>query len=201
MAIVKRSIDIFCAISGLVVCLPILLVVACWVKIDSQGSVFFKQVRVGKNGSLFKIIKFRSMVVKQDSAIKVTAGNDPRITKAGKFLRRYKIDELPQLWNVLVGQMSMVGPRPEVPEYMAKYPEKDRKLILSVKPGITDLASLRFYDEEKILQRYQDPLQAYFTKVLPKKLSYNRFYIKHQSVAFDLYLMLLTLGAIAGYRK
>ena len=131
------------------------------------------------------------MQVRVHDGLQVTAKNDARITKSGKYIRQYKIDELPQLWNVLKGQMSIVGPRPEVPDYMARYPEKDRQLILSVKPGITDLASLKFYDEEKILAACADPLEGYFKKVLPKKLRYSRFYIKRSSILLDFYLIIL----------
>jgi lipopolysaccharide/colanic/teichoic acid biosynthesis glycosyltransferase len=196
VSVIKRGIDIIGAAFGLVILLPALICIAIWIICDNPGPIFFIQKRMGRNGKIFNMIKFRSMVVKQHTNLKVTASNDSRITKAGAWLRRTKIDELPQLWNVLAGDMSLVGPRPEIPEYMEYYPEKDKALVLSVQPGMTDLASLRFCHEEEILAQYDDTLKAYCNKVLPKKLTYIRFYITHQSIGFDIQLIWETIAAI-----
>ena len=194
----KRVMDIVCALLGLMVTAPLWVIIFLWIKCTSPGPVFFIHTRVGRHGRLFGMLKFRSMVVTQKvvGQLQITSKNDPRITRVGAFLRHYKLDELPQLWNVLVGQMSLVGPRPEVPQYMARYTQKDRDMMLSVKPGITDLASIRFRHEETILAQYNDPLQAYFDHVLPKKLRYMRFYITHASLGYDIRLIFDTLRIV-----
>lgn len=194
---IKRVMDIICASLGLVLTLPLWIIIAVWIVMDNPGPVFFIHRRVGKHGKEFGMVKFRSMVVNQMSgALQVTAKDDARITRAGAFLRHYKLDELPQFWNVLLGDMSMVGPRPEAPVYMKHYTPEDRTLILSVKPGITDLASLKFRHEETLLAGSNDPLKAYIEKILPKKLRYTRFYITHASIGYDIKLLLETFKTV-----
>ncbi len=195
--IAKRIFDLFFVIPGLIVLSPVLLIIALIIKTKDGGHVLFKQVRVGKNGKLFKVLKFRTMVVNAESlGEKVTTGNDPRITTIGSLLRKYKLDELPQLINVLKGEMSLVGPRPEVPEYVEFYPEETRKIVLSVPPGITDKASIEFVNENELLTNSSDPVQDYRDKVLPIKLSYYTEYVKERTLLLDLSLILKTVVAI-----
>lgn len=193
----KRIVDITASLAGLIVMAPLLLVLTLWIKLDSPGPVFFRQVRVGKGGQLFRIFKFRTMTVNQSpDAAQITVGGDARITQAGAFLRRTKLDELPQLFNVLKGEMSLVGPRPEVPKYVEYYSPENRRVVLSVRPGITDLASIAFRHENDILAKEPDPERAYIHKILPRKLRYCRFYVQKQSLAYDLQLILQTLKAV-----
>ena len=167
----KRAIDIAVSAIGLVILLPFLPVVALWIKLDSPGPVFFKQERVGKNFRPFLIYKFRTMIVDaQRKGSLITSGDDPRITRAGHFLRKMKIDELPQLINVFKGEMSFVGPRPEVREFVELFRE-DYQEILKVRPGLTDLASLKYRDEANVLGRSANPKEAYVKQVLPDKIS------------------------------
>jgi lipopolysaccharide/colanic/teichoic acid biosynthesis glycosyltransferase len=163
------------------------------VKREDGGRVFFRQTRVGQNGRLFKIYKFRTMVENAEKmGAQVTKENDPRVTKIGKVLRKYKIDELPQLINVLKGEMSLVGPRPEVPKYVNAY-EKDYEKILKVKPGITDFAALEYVDEERLLKDAEDPEKVYLEKILPEKMKYYEKYIQEISFLTDLRLILRTI--------
>ncbi len=193
----KRLFDLFFVIPGLLVLLPVLVIIAFLIKIKDGGNVLFKQVRVGKNGKHFKVLKFRTMVINAEKlGDKITTGNDPRITPIGAILRKYKLDELPQLINVLKGEMSLVGPRPEVPEYVDFYPEETRKIVLSVPPGMTDKASIEFVNENELLSGSKDPVGEYKNKVLPIKLAYNVDYVKERSLWLDFSLIFKTIAAI-----
>ncbi len=191
---VKRLFDIVFALFGLILLTPIFILIAIIIKFTSKGPVFFKQERVGLNGKVFKIYKFRTMVENAETmGLKITVSDDVRITKIGKFLRKTKIDELPQLINVLIGEMSLVGPRPEVIEYVDLYPENIRKVILSVKPGITDWASINMINENELLAKEIDVHKAYVEKILPIKLDFAFFYINHRSFYQDIKILWLTL--------
>jgi lipopolysaccharide/colanic/teichoic acid biosynthesis glycosyltransferase len=177
-----RFFDIFFSVIGLIILSPLFLLLAIWIKIDSKGPVFYKQLRVGKDGKDFYLYKFRTMVMDADKKGFITVGErDPRITKAGYYLRKYKLDELPQLMNVLRGEMSFVGPRPEVREYVNMYNEEQRK-VLSVKPGITDYASIQYIDENEVLATSDNPEKAYIEVILPEKIKFNMKYIENKSV-------------------
>lgn len=192
--IVKRLFDLFFASAGLLALAPVLILVAIWIKLDSKGPVFFRQVRVGQFGIPFRIHKFRTMTVEQpSSSLQITVGADARITRSGKWLRKYKIDELPQLIDVITGTMSIVGPRPEVPKYIAAYPEDLRTRVLSVKPGITDRASLEFRDENALLATATDPEREYIEKILPIKQRYYLDYVKQRSLWLDIKIILMTV--------
>ncbi|MDG6470538.1 sugar transferase [Glaesserella parasuis] len=188
----KRVFDIFFSGLGLVALFPVFVVIAIWIKKDSDGEVFFRQARVGLNGQLFKIHKFRTMAVNTEKQSGLTIGNDKRITNAGKFLRKYKLDELPQLIDVFIGKMSLVGPRPEIPEFMNLYSEYDRRKILSVKPGITDRASIEMVDENEILGKYDNPRQAYIDIIMPMKAKYYIDYANNHNIWSDFVLILRT---------
>lgn len=195
--IVKRLFDIFFSAIGLLGLLPLFLIVAIWVKIDSNGPVFFRQVRVGRFGRTFRIFKFRTMCLgAEERGRQITVGKDPRITTSGAFLRRHKLDELPQLLNVLLGDMSLVGPRPEVPRYVDMYPRQVRDLILSVPPGITDFASIEYKDENSILGAAEDPERAYVQEVMPAKLIYYEKYVRERSIWLDVKLVFATFKAL-----
>ncbi len=191
----KRLFDIVCAALGLLMLAPLLLVLAVWIKLDSPGPVLFRQQRVGRHGTPFLIHKFRTMRVKNEGP-QITVGADPRVTRAGLLLRRSKFDELPQLWDVLRGAMSLVGPRPEVPRYVALYPAELRELVLSVRPGITDPASLRFRNESELLAQATDPEREYVEVVMPAKLRAAADYVREATLASDLRLMWRTLATI-----
>ncbi|MCT8631696.1 sugar transferase [Glaesserella parasuis] len=188
----KRFFDIFFSGLGLIALFPVFIVIAIWIKKDSDGEVFFRQARVGLNGQLFKIHKFRTMAVNTEKQSGLTIGNDKRITNAGKFLRKYKLDELPQLIDVFIGKMSLVGPRPEIPEFMNLYSEYDRRKILSVKPGITDRASIEMVDENEILGKYDNPRQAYIDIIMPMKAKYYIDYANNHNIWSDFVLILRT---------
>lgn len=191
--VIKRIFDIICSSLGLIVLSPMLIIVTILIKKGSEGPVFFKQIRVGENEKEFLILKFRTMVVDAEKLGKqITIGNDSRITKIGIFLRKYKLDELPQLINVFKGEMSLVGPRPEVPRYVNLYTEEQRK-VLKIKPGITDLASLRYKDENELLGDKQDPEAFYINTVMPDKLSLNLEYMKKNNIIFDIYIIIKTI--------
>lgn len=193
----KRTFDFVASLMGLFILMPLLVVIGVWIKIDSRGPIFFRQVRVGRNGKLFRIHKFRSMRLESENKGKLTVGaNDSRITRSGSFIRKYKIDELPQLIDVLKGDMSLVGPRPEVPEYIAFYPLEIKNRVLSVKPGITDNASILMVDENEILAKYDDPHLGYVTEVLPIKQKMYLEYVKNQSFLGDLKIILKTIWKI-----
>jgi lipopolysaccharide/colanic/teichoic acid biosynthesis glycosyltransferase len=191
---IKRLFDFVAAGTGLLLLAPLLLLVALWVRLDSPGPVLFRQERVGRHGQTFRIHKFRTMVTAPaGSGAPLTVGLDPRVTRCGQFLRRYKLDELPQLLDVIRGQMSLVGPRPEIPRYVAHYPEAVRDRVLSVRPGMTDLASLQFIDENELLATGADPERIYLETVLPRKLGLALEYVDRQSLLLDLRIILLTL--------
>lgn len=190
----KRLFDIVASALGLLLLMPLLLLAALWVKLDSPGPALFRQTRVGRFGVPFTIHKFRTMRMEPGAAI--TVGEDPRITRSGRFLRASKLDELPQLWDVLRGAMSLVGPRPELPRYVALYPAALREVVLSVRPGITDPASLRFRHESELLARASDPEREYVEVVLPAKLQLAADYVRTASLAGDVRLILATLGAL-----
>ena len=193
----KRLFDILCAGVGLLLLSPLLLVVAVWVKLDSRGPVMFRQERVGRFGRTFRIHKFRTMRVDAPAlGPQITIGDDARITRSGRWLRASKVDELPQLWDVLRGAMSLVGPRPEVPRYVALYPAELRALVLSVRPGTTDPASLSFRNESELLARAVDPEREYVEVVMPMKLGLAADYVRNASLMGDIRLILATLGAI-----
>ncbi len=194
----KIILDITLSITGIVFLAPLFIIISVLIKLDSPGPVFFRQERIGKNGHTFRIYKFRSMTEAQEkNSLKITIGGDKRITKTGHLLRKYKIDELPQLFNVLSGNMSLVGPRPEVAEYVNHYSQRDKDIILSVRPGITDFASIRFRNESDILAHEENPQQAYIAKILPRKLRYCRFYVQKRSLLLDLQIIWMTLMAVA----
>jgi lipopolysaccharide/colanic/teichoic acid biosynthesis glycosyltransferase len=192
----KRSIDISLSLLGLILFAPAFIIISGLIKLGSPGPVVFRQRRVGKNGRLFWILKFRSMVDGTDRiGGGITLENDPRVTSFGTFLRRWKLDELPQLWNVLRGEMSLVGPRPELPSYVAEY-SYEQKNVLKAKPGITDPASLCYRDESHSLQQCPDPERWYREKILPHKLSLSLQYTQNISFAHDLSLLLSTIKAV-----
>jgi lipopolysaccharide/colanic/teichoic acid biosynthesis glycosyltransferase len=181
--LIIRFLDIIFSIIGLVFSLPVLALVSLWILLDSKGGILYKQVRVGKNNQDFHIIKFRTMRVDADKRGELTIGSrDSRITRAGLFLRRYKLDELPQLFNVLRGEMSMVGPRPEIRKYVDLYSDEEKK-VLQVRPGITDWASIEYIHENEILGNSADPEQTYIHEVMPAKLRLNQSFINDPSVA------------------
>lgn len=193
----KRLFDWITSSVGLLLLSPLFLLLAVWIKLDSPGPVFFRQERVGLAGRLFHIHKFRSMVIDAERrGLQITVGADVRVTRVGQWLRKYKLDELPQLLDVWLGYMSLVGPRPEVPYYVECYPEDVRDLVLSVRPGITDRASIEFKDENLILGRATDPQKAYIAEILPIKLAYYIEYVNSRSFFGDIALILKTLRAI-----
>jgi len=193
----KRLFDLMVAGMGLLLLSPLLLVIALWIKLDSPGPVFFRQQRVGRFGAPFRIHKFRSM--SGDAPLagpQLTVGADPRITRAGAFLRRSKLDELPQLIDVLAGTMSLVGPRPEVPRYVAMYPAELRAKVLSVRPGITDPASIAYRDENTLLAGAADPERVYVEQVMPAKLRFAAQYVDRMSLWNDVRLIGATLRSL-----
>ncbi|MBB2484215.1 sugar transferase [Mitsuaria sp. WAJ17] len=193
----KRLFDILASSLGLLLLSPLLLGVALWIKWDSPGPVMFRQERVGRFGRPFFIHKFRSMRVDAPAlGPQITIGEDPRITRSGRFIRRSKLDELPQLWDVLRGAMSLVGPRPEVPRYVAMYPADLREIVLSVRPGITDPASLAFRDEATQLAASVDPERTYVEDILPRKLALMADYVKSASLGSDLRWLWRTVSAV-----
>jgi lipopolysaccharide/colanic/teichoic acid biosynthesis glycosyltransferase len=192
----KRIFDILAAAAGLLILSPLLALLTIAVKLSSPGLVFYRQQRVGRNGVSFRIVKFRSMYVDADRhGLAITAAGDARVTSIGRVLRRFKLDELPQLWNVLVGEMSLVGPRPEVPRYLECYSPAQRR-VLTVRPGITDPASLLYRDEESILASQPDTDRYYREVVLPDKLNLNLEYLSRSSFRYDLSLILQTVGRL-----
>jgi lipopolysaccharide/colanic/teichoic acid biosynthesis glycosyltransferase len=196
--VLKRAFDLLFSALGLVVLSPVFAYVAWRIKRDSPGPLLFRQERVGRHGRVFRIHKFRTMTVQQaDAGPQITVGLDGRITRIGHTLRRYKLDELPQLIDVLVGSMSFVGPRPEVPMYVAHYPEDIRRVVLSVRPGITDLASIEYRNENDLLGRADDPERTYIEEVIPAKLGYCVDYVKRQGFFFDLQIIFRTFRALS----
>jgi len=193
---VKRLFDIACSSVGLILLAPFFAVVAILIKRDSSGPVFFRQTRMGQFGKPFGIYKFRTMCMDAEKkGAQVSTGDDPRITEIGRFLRTYKIDELPQLFNVVFGEMSLVGPRPEVARYVDAFKE-DYEEILTAKPGITDYASLEFKDENELLKAAENPEKKYIDEILPLKIEYYKKYLREQSLSTDIKLIFLTLAGI-----
>ena len=193
----KRTLDIVCAAIGLIALGPLLLLVAAIIVLDSRGPVFFRQERVGQFGRRFRIHKFRTMRHATASVGPLlTVGADSRVTKVGSLLRRYKIDELPQLIDVVRGEMSLVGPRPEVPEFIAHYSESERAVVLSVRPGITDRASLEYRDESSLLATAPDPQRFYIEEVLPVKIRYYLDYVASHSTLGDIRIILATISRV-----
>ena len=191
-----RSLDILISFFGLVVLSPVLIIVALIIVIDDPGPVFYRQLRVGRYGRDFRIFKFRSMRVNADKAGLITVGDrDPRVTRAGYYIRKYKIDELPQLLNVLIGDMSLVGPRPEVRRYVDLYTDEQRR-VLSVRPGITDYASIEYVDENRLLAASDDPDSTYIHEIMPAKIALNMRYINHPTLGEYLRILFLTAKAI-----
>jgi lipopolysaccharide/colanic/teichoic acid biosynthesis glycosyltransferase len=194
--ILKRVFDICFSLAGLIFLLPVFLIISILIKVNSKGPVLFKQIRVGKNGKLFYIFKFRTMVINaEQKGMQITVGKDPRITKIGNFLRKYKIDELPQLINVLIGDMSFVGPRPEVLKYVELYDEVEKN-VLKVRPGITDYASIEYFDESLILAESDEPEKTYIEEIMKRKLKLNMVYLKNISLWIDVKLILKTIQKI-----
>jgi lipopolysaccharide/colanic/teichoic acid biosynthesis glycosyltransferase len=189
----KRVFDIVLSAIGLIVLSPLLILAAILVKCDSPGPAFFGQDRVGRNFRKFRLVKIRTMRI-NNGDVALTCGADPRITRIGKTLRNLKIDELPQLWNVLCGDMSLVGPRPEVPQYSRIF-QDDYAQVLSVRPGITSAASLKYRDEAEILGRVEDPVNYYLRVILPDKLQLEKEYVRCHSLRCDLSLIVATLRA------
>lgn len=193
--IVKRIFDVISSLLVLVLLTPLLLIIGLWITIDSKGGAFYKQERIGKDKKPFGLYKFRSMRPDSDKKGQITIGNDNRITKVGKFIRKYKIDELPQLINILIGDMSVVGPRPEVKKYVDLYNNEQLK-VLSVKPGLSDYASIEYIDEQSVLGKAKDPNKEYIDVVMPAKLKLNLKYIEDKSLGTDLKIIFKTLGKI-----
>ncbi len=192
----KRLFDLFWAAIGLIMLSPLLAAAAVWIKCDSSGPVFFRQLRVGRYGRPFRIHKFRTMTRGAAAGGQLTVGKDTRITRSGAVLRKYKLDELPQLIDVLLGHMSLVGPRPEVQEFMDSYPPEIREKVLSVRPGITDRASLHMVDENELLASYPDPHKAYVEVILPIKQRFYLEYVARHDLLTDIGIIMLTLKKI-----
>ena len=194
----KRLFDILSSGIGLIVLFPLFLITSIWIKSDSQGPVFYKQKRVGKNNIDFTLLKFRSMKIGSDQKRLITVGSrDSRITRSGYFLRKYKIDELPQLINVFIGDMSLVGPRPEVRKYVDMYTKEQMK-VLSVRPGITDYASIAYINENEILEKSSNPDRTYIEVIVPAKIALNMRFFQHPT--FFCYLKIIFLTIIKIFR-
>lgn len=193
----KRLFDFLVALFFSILFVPLWFFVACAIKIESKGPIFFRQVRVGKNGKEFRIFKFRTMVVDAEKkGLQITVGGrDPRITTVGYILRKTKLDELPQLFNIVIGEMSFVGPRPEVPRYVEMYSEEQKK-VLRVRPGITDIASIEYIDENELLKDAEDPEKMYIEKIMPDKLRLNLEYLSKRSFISDLGMIFKTVMKI-----
>lgn len=192
----KRLFDIVASGLGLLVLSPLFLILAIWIKLDSKGPVFYKQIRVGRNNKDFQLFKFRSMRVGSDKKGLITVGErDPRITRSGYFIRKYKLDEFPQLINVFIGDMSLVGPRPEVRKYVEMY-TPEQMHVLDVRPGITDMASILYRNENELLEKADDPDKFYVEVVMQDKLRINLEYVAKHSFWFDIKLIFKTFWAI-----
>ena len=191
-----RLCDIVFSLFGLLALSPVFLIVAVWIVFDNPGPVFYHQQRVGRNGKDFGLLKFRSMRTGADKMSLITIGDhDPRVTRAGYYIRKYKLDELPQLWNVIAGDMSLVGPRPEVRRYVDLYTE-EQKRVLSVRPGITDYASIEYIDENTLLAKADDPDKTYIEQIIPAKIALNMRYINHQTFGEYMRIIFLTFARI-----
>lgn len=193
----KRVFDLFVSSLGLLFFAPLFIVLAILIKLDSGGRVFFRQERVGRNGKIFRIHKFRTMVEDAEKiGPKLTVGSDARVTRVGKWIRKYKLDELAQLIDVWLGYMSLVGPRPEVPQYVAYYPKHIKELIFTIRPGITDEASIKYKDESLILELSSDPNKVYLEQILPNKLLIYEDYVKNRTFFNDLLIIFHTIFEI-----
>lgn len=191
-----RLLDIIFSLLGVIILSPFFILLSLWVKLDSIGPVFYRQKRIGRGGEEFSLLKFRSMHVDADKkGLLTVGGRDPRITRSGYILRKFKLDELPQLFNVLAGDMSVVGPRPEVKKYVDLYNDEQRK-VLSVRPGITDMASIEFSNENEILEKQADPEQYYIDHIMPEKIRLNQQYIQSPTVGNYFRIILLTAKKI-----
>jgi lipopolysaccharide/colanic/teichoic acid biosynthesis glycosyltransferase len=189
----KRAFDIFCSLLGLIILAPLLTVIAICIALESQGGVFYKQLRVGRFGKEFYLYKFRTMYPDADKkGLLTVGGRDPRITRLGYYLRKFKLDELPQLLNVLNDSMSLVGPRPEVKKYVDLYTPEQRE-VLNVRPGITDYASLEYFSENELLAGSADPEKTYVEEIMPAKLELNKKYIEEAGLFTDLKIIFKTL--------
>lgn len=193
--ITKRIFDIISSLIVIILFSWLFIIISIWILIDSRGGIFYKQIRVGKNGKEFNLLKFRSMRTGADKSGQLTIGNDSRVTTVGRFIRKFKIDEFPQLINILKGEMSVVGPRPEVPKYVAMYSAEQKK-VLSVLPGLTDYASLEYLDEQKVLGASSDPEKTYVEEVMPKKLGLNLKYILERRFSLDIMLIFKTIYGV-----
>lgn len=193
----KRTFDLFFSLFGIIFFFPIFLLISILIKLDSKGEIIFKQTRVTKDGKEFKIYKFRTMMKETEGNKQITVGKDNRITKVGSFLRKTKLDELPQLFNIIKGEMSFVGPRPEVPKYLAYYTD-EQKEILKVRAGITDYASIYFSNESEILGQQNDPEKYYIEKIMPHKIKLNKKYINNMGIITDIKIIILTILKIVG---
>ena len=192
----KRLFDIFASGLGLLFLSPLFLILAIWIKLDSKGPIFYRQVRVGRGNKDFRIFKFRSMRVGADKQGLITVGgHDPRITRSGYFIRKYKLDEFPQLINVFIGDMSLVGPRPEVRKYVDMY-TPEQMHVLDVRPGVTSLASIRYRNENELLDKAEDPDQFYIDVVMQDKLAIDLEYVEHASFWYDIKLIFQTFWEI-----
>ena len=190
----KRLFDFIASLCGLLFLSPVFVIISIWIKLDSDGPIFFRQIRIGQFSKPFKIHKFRTMVVNSESlGNQITVDNDRRITKPGALLRKYKLDELPQLIDVLLGQMSLVGPRPEVAKYVQFYSPEDKEIIHSVKPGITDNASIEYRGENKLLGMSLNPEETYVKQVLPRKIEIYKHYVENRSFSGDIMIILRTV--------
>lgn len=195
----KRTVDICISLLILAFFLPFGLLLMLFISLESAGGVFYLQERVGRNGQLFKLIKFRSMRPNADKGSQITIGNrDPRITRTGYFIRRFKLDEFPQFINVIKGDMSIVGPRPEVPHYVKLYTAEQKK-VLAAKPGITDYASLAYFNENEILAKAADPQKVYLEQIMPAKIELNQRYLSDPSIFKDFKIIWLTALKIIGF--
>lgn len=190
---IKRAFDIIFSFLGIVIIWPFLLIIALIVVIDSPGGAIYKQERIGKNGKPFNIFKFRTMM--KNTGLELTLANDGRVTRVGGFLRKYKLDELPQLFNVLGGSMSLVGPRPEVRKYVEMYNE-EQKRVLSIKPGVTDMASIKYSDETSLMEDAEEMEKIYINVIMPDKLRLNLEYIDNLSIMNDIKIIFATIKKV-----
>ncbi len=189
----KRAFDFICSLIGLILLFPVLFFIWIWVVVDSPGGGFYRQIRVGKSGKDFGLWKFRTMHINADKkGLLTVGGRDPRVTKAGYYLRKYKLDELPQLLNVFIGDMSLVGPRPEVRKYVDMYSDEQLK-VLQVRPGITDYASIEYMDENELLAKSEHPEETYIKEIMPAKLELNLKYIQEKSFRVDTGIIIKTV--------
>jgi lipopolysaccharide/colanic/teichoic acid biosynthesis glycosyltransferase len=192
----KRVFDIVISLVGIILLFPFFIILSLWIKLDSKGPVFFTQVRVGRNNKDFRLFKFRTMRMGSEKmGLLTVGGRDPRVTNSGYFIRKYKLDEFPQLFNVLLGDMSIVGPRPEVRKYVDMYSEQ-QKMVLLAKPGISDYASIQYSNENEILANAKDPESEYINVIMPEKLRLNQKYIDEQGLLTDLKIIGMTLQKV-----